>query len=336
MSDTQILPTTAEFAELIIDNPRFIDFSEIISVNHGIIHQWFSGGNYKVALHGSWSADDPLFFVLHSYLDYFHNLWASCWNYDRPHTIDLKANHDIFQPFCDHMDCTRNPNCTTKTSSDSSSDEHSQRIGTATCGAIKWDDTFNYRPMNVQPWSLTSKMNIKLKDMYNINDWGIKYELGTFYEKSRINRFCERNHPDFLNHNTWFVTNDEEDDHYTQQSDTQTYIDKLWDDLDDKEYDDMDIKMKYKLVESLACKYNRRHNANSCWNEESFKDLEIETCSGRGMSGYEVSQLSLEEFLDFDGVRDNKCLRQIRENAYYLTDFFNDDMKLKICDGEWD
>eukprot|EP01084_Bolivina_argentea_P014762 27600_1 len=347
ISPTQLFPTTADFAAAIVDNERFIDFVRAMDDFHGRIHHWSSNGNHKVAMHGSWAADDPIFFLLHSYLDYAFRLWTSCWNYDKMEEFDLNTNNYIFQPFCDdHHNCSIGENCssttTTSPSSDSSdSDSHEDRIRNASCGATEMDDIFNYRPMNVEPWSLVSRQNLKLKDLYNIKDWGVRYELGTFYKSSRINQFCEANHRDFLNHNEWFEITHSSDNYLfdiakKQQSESQNYIDGVWDDLDDKEYDDMDIKMKYKLVESLACKYNRRHNANSCWNEESFKDLEIETCSGRGMSGYEVSQLSLEEFLDFDGVRDNKCLRQIRENAYYLTDFFNDDMKLKICDGEWD
>eukprot|EP01084_Bolivina_argentea_P014757 27593_1 len=159
-SDTQLMPTTSEIARAIIMNPSSKGYSRKMSVYHGYVHKYF-GANSKVAMKGSFATDDPIFFLLHSYLDYLRALWASCWNYDKINKNDLNIDHNIFSVYCDE-------------------NGHKAVNQDNVCGAIKWDDTFDFYPLDQYEWSLLSKIDIKLKDMFNLNDWGIKYELGTF------------------------------------------------------------------------------------------------------------------------------------------------------------
>eukprot|EP01084_Bolivina_argentea_P014761 27597_1 len=228
ISHTQLIPTTAEIAMAIIENPSFKDYSREMTMYHGSIHMYF-GANTKVPMHSGWAAEDPIFFVLHSYLDYLRALWASCWNYDRINKNDLNIDHNIFSVYCDEYGIwvQHQPN------------DPTDKWMNSVCGAIGWDDTFNYYPLDQNEWALCSKMEIKLKDTFNLKDWGISYELGTFYENSRINEFCENNHPQFLDKNEWFIETDKMDNKLLdiaieQQSDTQNYIDLLWKDLNDE------------------------------------------------------------------------------------------------------
>jgi len=73
---------------------RFRSFQDLISVYHGKIHKFFAAGNTS----HMWSnnaAEDPLFVLVHSFVDYIRAMRQDCWDYDR---VDV-ASLDELIPF---------------------------------------------------------------------------------------------------------------------------------------------------------------------------------------------------------------------------------------------
>eukprot|EP01084_Bolivina_argentea_P003066 5724_1 len=279
------LPTPAELAAVISNQQDWLSFSFHMNIIHGIVHAFF-GNDDHIAIKGDHSTDDPIFWGIHSYMMFIRLIWTSCNNFDH-----ININHPsfddnkiFFDPFCNPPDAA---------------------IGDYNCGSIKWDDIMDYYPMDSMEldWPLVSKdFQIKLKYMYNPIDWGVKYELGDFLQNTHLDKWCSN-----IN-NEWFIKSDINDLERVgdiHKSDVQIFIDELWDTyINENSLPDNIIDM-FEIVDEYSCKYNREHGANSCWNEDTFKY--VETCNDRNIDDSE--QLTLKYLLEFDGVKDNECLR---------------------------
>eukprot|EP01084_Bolivina_argentea_P003067 5726_1 len=291
-SNTTLLATSAQIAAAILE-PTFTDFSDIIYDYHFNCHAFIASNDY-CAMSGAYSTDDPIFFVLHSYMTYLRSLWSSCWDYDK---LDISKSINAYNAYCYAP---------------------SYYDG---CGAIQLNEVMLFDPLSTVEWSLVSRKDVTIKMMYNINEWGIKYELGTFWEYSHLNEWCDNQIS-----KEWFI----ESEIINKKSKVQQYIDVAW-----NEYQlnlNSDIANKYRDISQRSCEYNRKVSMNSCF-DENVLGVDIETCADRGIN--DVSLLSLDDLLEFDGVKDNECLREIRKNMFHLG-FRNEEMKLNLCNGKYD
>jgi len=54
------------------------------------------------------------------------------------------------------------------------------------CGAIELDAPYYFGDMSLQTWSLTHKQDITPRSVWNFEAWRVKYDLGTFWQKSGL------------------------------------------------------------------------------------------------------------------------------------------------------
>eukprot|EP00486_Rosalina_sp_Unknown_P016059 CAMPEP_0201593506 /NCGR_PEP_ID=MMETSP0190_2-20130828/191085_1 /ASSEMBLY_ACC=CAM_ASM_000263 /TAXON_ID=37353 /ORGANISM="Rosalina sp." /LENGTH=174 /DNA_ID=CAMNT_0048052715 /DNA_START=867 /DNA_END=1392 /DNA_ORIENTATION=+ len=163
------------------------------------------------------------------------------------------------------------------------------------CGVVGIDAPYNLYPLNQVDWSLASTMDITPRMLYDIQDWNVQYDLGSFYKRSKLNEWCEiqAKHGDINGPNPdWFVSltvDWDEDDNHLQQ-----FIDDKWDEFksqqDELEMTDEEI---YYAVESLSCKYHRLSSENSCFDQDDtiMANNEYETCESRDIFDKEAINL---------------------------------------------
>eukprot|EP00483_Globobulimina_turgida_P010505 UN10526 len=52
------------------------------------------------------------------------------------------------------------------------------------CGTIELDDTYQFGILATNKWSITSKMDITPRMLWDFQDWGVVYDIGSFYDES--------------------------------------------------------------------------------------------------------------------------------------------------------
>jgi len=252
--------------------------------------------------------------LLHTFTLYQRALWTTCYEYDTIDVSQLQFYRDAYTPSC-------NPNM-------------------VDCGVVGVDAAYNLNPLDEAEWSLASTMEITPRTLFDIQDWNVQYDLGTFYTKSKLNEWCDFNalHDDLQGPNPeWFV--DLSDGYqlsdYDNTNDLQDYIDETWDDLKSKQ-SALDISNDeiYFAVESLSCKYHRSKSENSCYDilDDVMNNQEYETCASRNI--FKQEDVTLDDMLQFDGVKENECLMKRRKQLYPVASVYGDSMKL--CNGEYD
>eukprot|EP00483_Globobulimina_turgida_P004162 UN04170 len=105
-----------------------------------------------------YSPDDPIFMVLHSYVAYIRAMWATCHGYNTIAAEDLDEYPDAYTAECGE--------------------------GFDECGTIELDDKYHFDILATKPWSITSKMDITPRMLWDFQDWGVKYDIGTFYDEA--------------------------------------------------------------------------------------------------------------------------------------------------------
>merc|ERR1712244_39217 len=90
----------------------------------------------------------------------------------------------------------------------------------------------------------------------------------------------------------------------------------------------------YFAVESLSCKYHRSKSENSCYDvsDDIMTNAQYETCASRNI--FHQSEVTLDDMLQFDGVKDNECLSKRRTQLYPVASVYGD--SIKLCNGEYD
>ena len=130
------------------------------------------------AMATGYSPDDPIFMLLHSFVAYLRALWASCHGHNKILAEELDDHPEAYTAEC--------------------------ADGFDECDVIELDDAYMFDTMAEQEWSITSQIDVTPRMLWDFKDWGVKYDLGTFYEESGIadSHRC----PDFniYHNNDWF------------------------------------------------------------------------------------------------------------------------------------
>ena len=129
---------------------------------HQAVHWLLGTGDECVscAMATGYSPDDPIFLMLHAFTAYLRALWASCNGYDEVDAAALGQDERVFLAEC--ID------------------------GYDECGAVQLDDAFDFGVLALSAWSLTSRLQLTPRKMWNFADWGVRYDHGSFLEKSRL------------------------------------------------------------------------------------------------------------------------------------------------------
>eukprot|EP01084_Bolivina_argentea_P165706 287835_1 len=137
---------------------------------HGFAHTLLGGPGGHLS-RTSTASDDPIFYLIHSSIDYFWALWQDCHNYD-------EVARDQIDQYIEVYDCAN--------------DYSGKSYGPATLS-----DTLNFDIIKDKNWyvgasnSLFDAQNIKVQDMHDITEWDVSYEPGDFYNRGMIYRWCE-------------------------------------------------------------------------------------------------------------------------------------------------
>merc|ERR1719221_2450715 len=130
------------------------------------------------AMATGYSPDDPIFMMLHSFVAYLRAIWAGCHGYDNIDSFILDNHPDVYTGEC--ID------------------------GFDECGAIGLDEAYSFGPMEQATWSLTHKQDITPREMWSFKAWRVKYDHGTFYERSGLSEstMCD---PQNIEQSEWFA-----------------------------------------------------------------------------------------------------------------------------------
>lgn len=91
----------------------------------------------------------------------------------------------------------------------------------------------------------------------------------------------------------------------------------------------------FKTVAALTCQYNRMYSEQSCWTPELEEMEEKETCDSEEIDVSALTNQTLDDFLAFEGVEDNQCLKKIRRESFPYSEHALQ-VKKQLCKGDWD
>jgi len=148
----------------ILQRDDFLAFDGGILMEHQMVHWLFGNGDECPSCHMAtgYSMDDPIFLMLHSFTAYLRAVWSVCHGYDSIASEDVQNFPDAYTAQC------------------------IEEYGDDDCGAIELDDAYYFGAMVTQNWSLTSRMRITPRSMWNFADWGVRYDHGTFLQNSKL------------------------------------------------------------------------------------------------------------------------------------------------------
>jgi len=316
VSDSQLLPSQAQIGSVFVANYNFLMFETQIDHYHVWPH-FYLAVDTRSQMATAYAVDDPLFFLLHTFTLYQLDLWRTCYEYDQIPVYELGAFPDAYTASC-------NPNM-------------------LDCGVVGLDAPYNLYPLDEQDWALASQYEITPRMLFNPKIWNVQYDLGSFYYRSRLNEWCEDKamHGDVAGPDPDLfvdITNGEDGNgdllSSQRSNDLHNFIDETWDELKaNQEELGMTMEEMFLAVESLSCKYHRENGLNSCWDAETMEELEVETCEHKGL-GVE-DELTLEQMMEMEGVKDNECLQRRRKQILSVSGF-DDSIALKACNGLYD
>jgi len=156
----------------VMERDTFKPMSGGVAFYHQKVHWLFGRGDecQNCAMATGYSPDDPIFMVLHSFAAYLRAIWASCHGYDNIPMDELEDYPEAYLPGC----------------ADADIDLADGSVFSGDCGVVMYDDVFEFEEMAEQSWSITSQIGVTPRMMWNFADWNVKFNHGTFYEKSGL------------------------------------------------------------------------------------------------------------------------------------------------------
>ena len=100
ISQSQLLPSSAQIGAVFIRNTNFLQFEQQIDAYHVWPHIYLAVNTY-CTMATAYAPDDPLFFLLHTFTIYQRALFTTCNGYDSDHIINnLDQYEDAYTPSC--------------------------------------------------------------------------------------------------------------------------------------------------------------------------------------------------------------------------------------------
>eukprot|EP00484_Ammonia_sp_Unknown_P020004 CAMPEP_0197030500 /NCGR_PEP_ID=MMETSP1384-20130603/9728_1 /TAXON_ID=29189 /ORGANISM="Ammonia sp." /LENGTH=623 /DNA_ID=CAMNT_0042459871 /DNA_START=16 /DNA_END=1887 /DNA_ORIENTATION=+ len=285
---------------------RFWTFLDI----HGEVHV-FVGGGWDSYTHmiSRFASEDPLFYLLHSWLDYLFVVWKQCWGYDQIAVDELDEHPAAYFSWPKNVDGIP---------------------------GSELDDKLYYVPMEKMDWWEGDERNPTARSMYDEHDWLIQYERGTFLARSHLTALCTNDAWD----ESVLLQNSEETNAIIEslrgsngesevdryQHRTWDYMDKLWkDETFGHDFQEADYLQTWS---AKTCNFQRQRLGK----EPCYVPQEYEKCT---QDDYERrEEISLDELLQKEGVKGNECLEEVRTNMYGYAKMVN--LVYELCTGQFD
>lgn len=279
---------------------------------HGEIHGFVGGGwdNYTHMI-SRYSSEDPLFYLLHSWLDYVFVVWKQCWGYDTIDSSDLDNYPAAYYPW----------------------PQEDLQNGIPSSGL---DDKLYYVPMDDITWWEGNIRNPTARKMWKETDWNMQYERGTFIARSHLSALCSNDEWDA----SIILENSDETNAAIEilraedgESEVDRYQHKTWKYILNLMNDEStkDIYKETDYVQTWAaktCNFQRqRQGMEPCYLPQEYEKCSIDDFKRK-------SELTLDELLKKEGVAGNVCLEEVRANIYPWAKSM--DLLYEVCMGEFD
>eukprot|EP01083_Nonionella_stella_P070585 188951_1 len=158
---------------------KFRAFQDDISDIHGKIHKLFAQTNAS-HMYSNNAMEDPIFVLLHSFVDYIRLMRQDCWQYDQVSPDEL----DAYMPFV--------------------FDRYTVEMGDELDFKPGLDTKMQFASICDNERAFCHLNAVTPRVMFDAAPWGISYELGPFWdENEELQAFCDGN----IN-NTWFYSAD--------------------------------------------------------------------------------------------------------------------------------
>jgi len=163
----------------IMERDTFKAMSGGVAFQHQKVHWQFGKGDecQNCAMATGYSPDDPIFMVLHSFAAYLRAIWASCHGYDNIDPSEMEQHPEMYLPGC----------------ADADIDLADGSTFSGDCGVVMYDDPFEFEEVAESEWSITSKIGVTSRMMWDFADWNVQFNHGSFYEKSGLSEsaYCD-------------------------------------------------------------------------------------------------------------------------------------------------
>eukprot|EP01084_Bolivina_argentea_P094519 169919_1 len=266
-------------------------FSKVLEMRHGLNHDVIGGwiDETRTSLghmaNLSYSPDDPVFYLLHSYVDYNWALWQDC------HDYDLVAEKDITENI--YGGTLGEP------------DGIDQEWGPSTI-----DVELRYPPLEEAKWSYLTKNNWKItpRDMHNMARWDVSYEKGSFFRSAKVEQNCENINP------IWFY-NDGESDDFEPHNLNKEFSDATYD-LLDEELCEIGGKLKKDMVHKWAQMDCNWHQSKDECSELCVMPKYFDDCSDmpRDRKTKDIYNVTLGDLLE--KVSMSECMQRTRRQHW--------------------
>ena len=270
----------------------------------------FSGGNFNNYTHmiSRFSSEDPLFYMLHSWLDFIFVVWKQCHSYNEISSDELDGH-----PFAYFAYPKQDLNIYVPSS--------------------ELDAKLYYVPMNDLEWFEKDKYEPTARKLWDEHDWKIQYERGTFIARSHLTQLCDKGWDTSVILKNSDETKDIVQSMRSDMSPVDEYQQKTWEYIEELMRNDDDeetfSKKDYlQTWDAKTCNFQRQRLGK----EPCYKPQEYEKC---GEDDYaRRHELTLDELLSKEGVSGNDCLEEVRFTNYAWAKAMN--QLYELCMGDFD
>jgi len=303
-STTVLLPTAAEIGDAMYRSKNIKEWQGYLNEYFNKVQALF-GADYYAHMSNGYATEDPIFWLTHSFLTHLFSLWQDCWNYNNIPKDKLDMHYNSYHPYCGTFDATPD-NC------------HAYNLAL--------DAPMNFYELQKTDWSMSSHKIITVRKMWTPDFWNVVYELGPFYTTSGVNNWCDNTRD-----SEWFIeTMDYDVD--AVKTDINTFSQNLREQMIT---DGVEQSGVFKTVGALTCMYSRKYSENSCWDPDLEAMEEKEVCDSEDITVSHSENVTLDEILDYEGVKDNQCLKRIRRESFPYAEHALQ-VKKQLCKGDWD
>jgi tyrosinase len=155
----------------IVNNPLFENYRPVLESSHNSPHGRV-GGNMATYR----SPDDPLFYLHHCYIDFNYAIWQDCHNYDLINKNNLDGNNAAYFGVDNSLPASE----------------------------VDLDSELRFSGLYGTSWGVINGLgfNPTVRDMHDITDWNIIYDIGDFWDEAGVDDqlYCNNN----MNNN-WFT-----------------------------------------------------------------------------------------------------------------------------------